>query len=165
MRDTQITKTSFPQKNKLWYPASVLSLAVSDSSWPTWTIAHQAPCPWYSPGKNTRVGSLSLLQGIFPTQRSNPGLLHCRQILYCLRQRRKKQIQVITVNSSHSLKMTVFSFRYIVLLNPEEHRRGHLAWHMAGCGGRGQGRVSGCVSVFSRRHPLEPRFKGLESGC
>ena len=31
-----------------------------------------------------RIGSLSLLQGIFPTQGSNPGLLHCRQILYQL---------------------------------------------------------------------------------
>ena len=38
------------------------------------------------PGKpmNTRVGSLSLLQGIFPTQELNQGLLHCRQILYQL---------------------------------------------------------------------------------
>ena len=34
--------------------------------------------------KNTGVGSLSLLQGIFPTQESNRGLLHCRQILYLL---------------------------------------------------------------------------------
>ena len=34
--------------------------------------------------KNTGVGSLSLLQGNFPTQESKPGLLHCRQILYCL---------------------------------------------------------------------------------
>ena len=33
-----------------------------------------------SPGKNTEVGSLSLLQGIFPTQGSNPGLPHCRWI-------------------------------------------------------------------------------------
>ena len=41
-------------------------------------------CPWDSPGKNTRVGSLSLLQGIFPTQGSNVGLPHCRQILYRL---------------------------------------------------------------------------------
>ena len=38
-------------------------------------------CPWNSPGKDTRVGSHSLLQGIFPTQGSNLGLLHCRQIL------------------------------------------------------------------------------------
>ena len=40
--------------------------------------------PWGSPGQNTGVGSLSLLQGIFPTQGSNPGLPHCRQILYQL---------------------------------------------------------------------------------
>ena len=37
-----------------------------------------------SPGKNTGEGCHVLLQGIFPTQGSNPGLPHCRQILYCL---------------------------------------------------------------------------------
>ena len=37
-----------------------------------------------SPGKNTRVGWNALLQGIFPTQGSNPGLPHCRQIPYYL---------------------------------------------------------------------------------
>ena len=37
-----------------------------------------------SPGQDTGVGSLSLLQGIFLTQGSNPGLPHCRQILYQL---------------------------------------------------------------------------------
>ena len=40
--------------------------------------------PWNSPGQNTGVGSLSLLQGTFPTQGSNPGLLYCRWILYQL---------------------------------------------------------------------------------
>ena len=40
--------------------------------------------PWGSPGKNTGVGSHSLLQGIFPTQGLNSSLLHYRQILYCL---------------------------------------------------------------------------------
>ena len=35
-------------------------------------------CPWDSPDKNTGVGSNSLLQGIFPTQGLNLGLLHCR---------------------------------------------------------------------------------------
>ena len=39
---------------------------------------------WNSPGQNIGVGSLSLLQGIFPTQGSNPGLSHCRPILYPL---------------------------------------------------------------------------------
>ena len=52
---------------------------VSDSLQP-----HGLYNPWNSPGQNTGVGSLSLLQGIFPTQGLNPGLLHCRKILYQL---------------------------------------------------------------------------------
>ena len=40
--------------------------------------------PWDFPGQNTGVGSPSLLQGIFPTQESNPGLPLCRWILYQL---------------------------------------------------------------------------------
>ena len=39
---------------------------------------------WDFPDKNTGVGFHSLLQGIFPTQGLNPGLLHCMQILYHL---------------------------------------------------------------------------------
>ena len=52
---------------------------VSDSSWP-----HGLYSPWNSPGQSTGEGSLFLLQGIFPTQGSNPGLPHCRWILYQL---------------------------------------------------------------------------------
>ena len=58
------------------YPWKVKVKVVSDSLW--------LYSPWDSPGQNTGVGSLSLLQGIFPTQGSKPGLLHCRQILYQL---------------------------------------------------------------------------------
>ena len=50
---------------------------MSDSLWP-----HGLYSPWNSPGQNTGVGSLSLLQGIFPTQGLNLCLPHCRQILY-----------------------------------------------------------------------------------
>ena len=46
--------------------------------------SHGLYSPWNSPGQNTRVGSLSLLQGIFSTPGSNPGLPHCRWILYQL---------------------------------------------------------------------------------
>ena len=53
---------------------------LSDSLWPHGLYYG----PWNSPGQNTRVGSLSLPQGIFPTQGSNPGLPHCRWILYQL---------------------------------------------------------------------------------
>ena len=52
---------------------------VSHSLWPRGLYS-----PWNSPGQNTGKGSLSLLQGIFPTQGSNPGLPHCRWILYQL---------------------------------------------------------------------------------
>ena len=45
---------------------------------------HGLDSPWNSPGQNTGVGNLSLLQGIFQTQGSNPGLPHCRQSLYQL---------------------------------------------------------------------------------
>ena len=45
---------------------------------------HGLYSPWNSAGQNTGVGSLSLLQGIFPSQGSNPGLPHCRRILYQL---------------------------------------------------------------------------------
>ena len=38
--------------------------------------------PWNSLGQNTGVGSLSLLRGICPTQGLNPGLPHCRWLLY-----------------------------------------------------------------------------------
>ena len=41
-------------------------------------------CPWSSLDKNSGGGCHSLLQGLFPTQGSNLGLLHCGQILYCL---------------------------------------------------------------------------------
>ena len=51
------------------------------------TIACQGPLSWGFPGKNTGVGCHSLLQGIFPTQGSNLGFLHCRQTLYCLSHR------------------------------------------------------------------------------
>ena len=45
---------------------------------------HGLYSPRNSPGQNTGVGSLSLLQGIFPTQGLNPGLPHCRRIFYQL---------------------------------------------------------------------------------
>ena len=45
---------------------------------------HGLYSPWNSLHQDTGVGSLSLLQGIFPTQGSNPGIPHCRQILYQL---------------------------------------------------------------------------------
>ena len=52
---------------------------VSDSLPP-----HGLYSPWNSPGQNTGVGSQPFLQGIFPTQGSNPGVPHCKMLLYHL---------------------------------------------------------------------------------
>ena len=60
---------------------------VSDSLRP-----HGLYSPWNSQGQNTRVGNLSLLKWIFPTQGLNPGLLHCRWILYQLSHKRNPRI-------------------------------------------------------------------------
>ena len=64
--------------------SSVSHAVVCDSLRPRGLQPPRLLCPWNPPGKNTGVGCHFLLQGIFPTQGSNPGLLHCRQILYRL---------------------------------------------------------------------------------
>ena len=49
-----------------------------------WTVACQTPLSMGFPGKNTGVGCHALLPGILPTQGTNPGVSHCRRILFCL---------------------------------------------------------------------------------
>ena len=62
----------------------VLSHLVMSHSAIPWTVAPPAPLSMDSPGKNTGVGCRALLRGILSTQESNPGLPHCRWILYRL---------------------------------------------------------------------------------
>ena len=57
---------------------------MSDPSRPHGLKPARVLCPLNFPGQNTGVGDYCLLQGIFPTQQSNLGFLHCRQILYHL---------------------------------------------------------------------------------
>ena len=80
-------------------PPSLVFNILQSQMLPLWYIIYESeshsvvsdslrPCGlyslWNSPGQNTGVDSLSILQGIFLTQASNPGLLHCRQTLYQL---------------------------------------------------------------------------------
>ena len=72
---------------QLSHPYMLLLLQLSHVSRVRLCVTHRRqptrlPRPWDSPGKNTGVGCH--LQGIFPTQGSNPGLRHCRQMLYPL---------------------------------------------------------------------------------
>ena len=71
---------------------------------PRFPILQADSLPAEPPGKpkNTGVGSLSLLQGIFPTQESNQGLLHCRRILYQLSYQGSTQRADIRANKHES---------------------------------------------------------------
>ena len=65
-----------------WHHVVIKQALVTQSCLPL--RPHGLLCSWNSLGRNTGVGCHSILQGIFPTQGSNPGLLHGRQILYPL---------------------------------------------------------------------------------
>ena len=79
-------------------------------SCPTLCDPHGLYSPWSSPGQNTGVGSLSLLQGIFPTQGSNPGLPHCRWILYQLSHKGRPKLGVkLLISFSKKLSLSWIS--------------------------------------------------------
>ena len=78
-------KSDYPDITRFFFKR-VLCSVVSDSLWPRGLCPTRPLCPWGFSNKNTAVSCHVLLQGIFPTQGSNPGLLHCRRILYHLSQ-------------------------------------------------------------------------------
>ena len=80
---TFIVKRKTKQTTQATAKSGSESHSVVSDSWQP----HALCSPWNSPGQNTGVGSCSLLQGVFSTQRSNLGLLHCRWILYQLSHR------------------------------------------------------------------------------
>ena len=82
------------------------------------TFLYSGSSPWNSLGQNTGVGSLSLLQGIFPTQGLNPGLPHCRQILYQLSHKREVPWYI------HGLSKCFFIF--LVQFNTERRKGGEM---------------------------------------
>ena len=75
-------QTSVPGRWSSTLPLLVSQSAVLGSVRPRGLRPARLLCPWDSPGKNPGVGCHRLLQGIFLIQGLNPGLLHCRQILY-----------------------------------------------------------------------------------
>ena len=82
----------------------------------TWSVLsdslqpHGLYNPWNSPGQNTGMGSLSLLQGIFPNQGPNPGLPHCRQILYQLSHREAHTHSRQTLKRYFEIKLKTHSW-------------------------------------------------------
>ena len=70
--------TTWERQGALNYRNSSIVTGESESESRSDVTSYLGPhSPWNSPGQNTGVGSRSLLQGVFPTQGSNPGLPHC----------------------------------------------------------------------------------------
>ena len=73
--------------------------------------------------QNNRVGSPSLLQGIFPTQGSNPGLPQCRQILYQLRHKGSPRIfklrTIALISHTSKVKLKILQARLQKYVNHE----------------------------------------------
>ena len=123
---------------------------VSDSLQP-----HGLYSPWNSPGQNTGVGSLSLLQWIFLTQDSNPRLPHCRQILYQLSYQGSPCIQLVWNQSFQTLSPFHFS-----LAAPSQccYERGGTPLSSSGARKRVLGSSPNCRSAswrdwFTQHHP------------
>ena len=121
----------FLRLSPLWSPTPYLVCAVyicsvmSDSSWAQ-TLC--SPPDSYvhgdSPGKNTGVGYHALFQGIFPTQGSNPGLLHCKWILYCLSLQGSPYltywlINILIIIPSCTAELYIYSTVFIALWKTE----------------------------------------------
>ena len=115
----------------MWKYESESPSVMSDSLQP-----HGLYSPGNSPGQNTGVGIPSLLQGIFPTQGSNPGLLHCRQILYQLSYRGSPHESMKRHNSCS-----------------EEEQGLMLGLHLQSCAFSSSGLPSGCVGREHSRRP------------
>ena len=79
---TKATQQQQQQQHEVgtMYPCFYESCSVVSDS----LLPHELYSPWNSPGQNTGVGSHFLLQGVFPTQGSNPDLPHCKRILHQL---------------------------------------------------------------------------------
>ena len=103
---------------------------MSDSLWPHGLLPTRFLCPWDSPGKNTGVGCYFFLQGIFPTQESNQGLLPCGWILYQLRHQGSPKCTLSSLTLNHSLLQGAVLRRVPGLYSPGD-RNTLLMWQPA----------------------------------
>ena len=84
-------------------------------------LPHGLYSSWNSPGQNTGVSSLSLLQGVFPTQGSNPPCLpHCRRILYQLSHKGSpwNHVNLVFLETVNILKM-MLSISFFSYVSPD----------------------------------------------
>ena len=112
--------------SKVKMPLSEWKVTQSDSLWPRGLYSW-----WNSPGQNTGVGSCSLLQAIFPTQELDPGLPHCRKILYQLSHQGSPFSWVQfshSVMSNSATPWTAARQASLFITNSQEFTRTHAHW-------------------------------------
>ena len=142
------TETRYREWNPLSSVLNIICLNRPFTERPKWKVkvkvaqshltlrSHGLHSPWNSPGPNTGVGSLSLLQGILPTQGSHPGLPHCRQILYQLSQKGSPRIlEWVTYPLSRGIIQTQESNRGLLhcrqILYQQSYQRSPLSTYYA----------------------------------
>ena len=128
---------------------------MSDSVTP-WTVVCKAPLSLGFPlGKNTRVGCHALLQGIFPTQGWNPGLLHLRWVLYYLSYQRSPryiwsvylmleihpQGQKDVKEKGTAITLSLGMVRFLFIFPPLKY----LYFNVTGQSGSYEGQEAGCA--------------------
>ena len=93
-----------------------------------WTTACQAPLSLEFSSKNTGVGCHPLLQGIFPTQGLNPGLLYCRQIFYHLSHQEVQNQTSTQLNRTQAKKSWDNVLEWVGLLLRDWEGTGYSRW-------------------------------------
>ena len=107
-------------------------MKVAQSCPTLWT--HRPYSLWNSPGQNTGAGSLFLPQGIFPTQGSNPGLRHVRQILYQVNHKGSPQLKINKFNYKRKFLCRIHTWnivnvQHLLLLNwVQKMRHNWIQW-------------------------------------
>ena len=109
LKQGAIKKSTLYCSLPLFSPSSVFVLSCFSHVWlfaTLWTVAHRAPLSMGILQARTLVGCHALLQGIFPTQGSNPGLPHCRWILSHLSHQASPQY---STSQNHWLRVEIQS--------------------------------------------------------
>ena len=116
---------------------------------------HGLYSPGNSPGQNTGVGSLSLLLGIFPTQGSNPGLQHCRWILYQL----SHKGSLLAIVNSAAVNIGVHVSFSIMVFSGCMSSRGIVGWYGTIIPGFIRNLHSGCINLQLKGWVLIPSLE------
>ena len=121
MEPRDLALVRFP-RNRCYCSTYVSHSVTSDSLQPCGLYPTRILCPWDFPGKNTGVGCLFLLKGIFLDQKSKPGVSCCRQILYSLSHQGSQAERMIPQRVLGPTVRSQLSYRFPKAVVTKHHR-------------------------------------------